>query len=136
MKQATKHKPASVSSISKGQGKPPTKKPAPAAKDPEKKCNRCGSNRHETPACQSKYCDICKKWFHSTENWRYNKDSPFFMPNYKPEDKNKKSNKPMATVSSIRRGQPSTSSYPSPKNLFHQERNQLNIAPQQYLPAP
>ena len=35
-KQATKHKPASVNSISKGKGKSAAKKPAPANKDPEK----------------------------------------------------------------------------------------------------
>ena len=58
-----------------------------------------------------------------------------YMPNYKTEDKNNNKNKPTATVSSIQRGQHSTGSYQAPQNLFHQERNQLNPAPQQYLPA-
>ena len=123
-KQAMKNKPASVNAIkgSKGRGKAPTKKSPTAAKEPEKKCNRCTSNRHETKDCQSKFCDLCKRWFHSTENCRFNTNSPYCMPNYKTEDKNQ--SKPTATVNSIQRGQHSTSSYQAPPNLFHQERNQ------------
>ena len=66
--QATKaNKPASVHSISKGKGKTDAKqtpkKPAPADGEPKQNCGKCRKPWHETTACNSKYCDICKAFF-------------------------------------------------------------------------
>ena len=131
-----RNKSASVSASkgNKGKGKAPTQKPPTAPKEPEKKkCDRCSSYRHETKDCQSRFCELCKRWFHTIETCRLNPNSPNYIPNYKNEDKNK--GKPTATVNSIQRAQQHTTSFyqAPPLNLF--QENQLNTPPPQYLPA-